>query len=444
MSRSRVGPDAFRRIVPALCGLLAGVLIGWGLSTVVRSHNGNSTTAAFTNPGATATPTPTKKSPTPRPTPKKSVRPKPTKKPPKRTGPRLLSGPPKLIAVGIFDKPVYVTAPPGDSKRLFVVQKGGLVRIRTRNGIRTKPFLDIRKDTRTDGEAGLLSIAFAPDYAKSGKVYVDHVGANGYLYIDEYRVSKKDSNALDPRTRRTLLVIPKTSPNHNGGLMLFDKGARLLISTGDGGEPKDPAHRAQNLQSLLGKILRIDPRARKGHAYGIPPGNPFARGGGRAEILAYGLRNPWRFGLDPKTQALYVGDVGQYEMEEVSVVPAKALAGANFGWSLYEGTEPFNLAQPRGPTAVARPAVVYRHRNGRCAVTGGRVYRGRLARLRGSFVYGDFCTGEIFALRPTARRGEAPHRISVKVRNSLSSFGEDGIGELYAVTLEGTVYRFSG
>jgi glucose/arabinose dehydrogenase len=351
-----------------------------------------------------------------------------------------LAGPPRLAPVGTFASPVYVTAPAGDAW-LFVVEQAGRVKV-LRAGRAPATFLDIVPLVGSGGERGLLSMAFAPDYATSGLFYVDYTDTSGDSRIAEYHVSANADRA-DPASRRELLKVGQPYPNHNGGLLLFDPSGRLLIGFGDGGSAGDPGNRSQNLGELLGKILRIDPRPSGGRPYGIPADNPFVkRSGARPEIWAYGVRNPWRFSFDPANGDLYLADVGQNRTEEVDVVPPARQSGANYGWSVYEGNDRFKGGSftPGGP--VVTPVHTYGHDGGRCSVTGGVVYRGSVAALRGRYLFADYCAGTIWsfaagtAARPTV--SALPFGGGQPV-----SFGVDGHGEAYVVSAGGDVWRIT-
>jgi glucose/arabinose dehydrogenase len=346
----------------------------------------------------------------------------------------------RLQKLGDFDQPLYVTQAPGDRGHLFVVEQTGKVRILSDGGTSPTPFLDLSDEVSCCGEQGLLSIAFAPDYAKSGLVYVDYTDRAGDTRVVEYRRSSSDPLTVDPASRRVVLRVDQPFPNHNGGLILFGPDDLLYVGLGDGGSEGDPDRTGQDLGTLLGKILRIDPRAAGRRPYSVPASNPFVdRPGARPEIYSYGLRNPWRFSFDRLTEALSIGDVGQNRFEEVDLVARGAGRGANFGWSAYEGFARFNSDQT-APDAVP-PALAYSHDDG-CSVTGGYVVRDTSLRsLYGRYLYGDYCAGELrsFAAEP-GRRATDDRPLGLDVP-SLSSFGEDDAGRIYATSLDGPVYR---
>ena len=350
------------------------------------------------------------------------------------------SGGVALERLGRFDAPVYVTQPPGDD-HLFVVEKTGrVVRIQP-DGRDPKVFLDLSDQVSTGGEQGLLSIAFSPDYQMTGLFYVDYTDSDGNTQVVEYEAPP--GKLAEPASARPVLTVDQPYDNHNGGQLEFGPDGLLYIGLGDGGSEDDPQRNGQDLSTLLSKILRIDPRPTGAKPYAVPADNPFAsQTDARAETYSYGLRNPWRFSFDSKTGALWIGDVGQNELEEIDGVPEGAGAGANFGWSAYEGTDRFNDDQT-ADHAVA-PVLEYSHDHG-CSVTGGYVSRDRaLPALYGRYVYGDFCQGELrsFKADPGQRaRDDASLGLNVA---SLSSFGQDQAGHLYATSLDGSVYRLVG
>jgi glucose/arabinose dehydrogenase len=323
----------------------------------------------------------------------------------------------RLKRVGTFDNPVYVTAPPGDRRRIFVVEQGGYVRI-LRDGKKVaRPFLAIPSRISSGGERGLLSLAFAPDYASSGRFYVYYTAPDGDIRIVEYR--RASAERADHDSARVLLSVTHPASNHNGGLVLFGPDGLLYAGLGDGGGGGDPNNNAQNRGRVLGKIIRFDPR----------------RSGARPEIYAYGLRNPWRFAFTPRGH-LVVADVGQGEVEEVTVVRRK---GANLGWRVWEGRRRYAPGE-RAPGHVP-PAIQRFHSNGNCSITGGVVVRDPvLAALRGRYVFGDFCRGRIESARLRGNKARAVRTSRLYVAN-LSSFGEDARRRVYVTSLSGPVYR---
>jgi glucose/arabinose dehydrogenase len=398
---------------------VAGALLALG---VVASCGGGGNDAD----GRAATPTPT-------PTPTVSAAPE-TPAAPASRGVR-------LRRIATFDAPLFVTSPPGDRARRFVVEQGGRVMV-VRSGRKLDtPFLDISGQVTVGAEQGLLSLAFAPDYADSGRFYVYFTDNAGDQRIVEYR--RRDADRADPGSARLVLRMADSESNHNGGLLLFGPDDLLYVGTGDGGGGGDrhgPRGNAQNLGSLLGKILRIDPRPAGGRPYGVPEGNPFTgRSGARGEIYSYGLRNPWRFSFDRRTGDLSIGDVGQNEFEEIDFVRRGRGRGANFGWRPFEGRARYTPGES-APGHVP-PVIVRRHSDGNCSITGGVVVRDRrLAGLRGRYVFGDYCKGRIESARLSPGRARGVRRTSLKV-SSLSSFGEDARGRVYVTSLDGPVYR---
>jgi glucose/arabinose dehydrogenase len=346
-----------------------------------------------------------------------------------------------LFRIGSFSSPVYVASPPGDSSRVFVVEQAGRIRV-VRNG-RTlaRPFLDIRGNVSAGGERGMLSMAFAPDYARSGRFYVYYTDRSGDIRVDEFRRSS-NPNRADRSTRRLVLFqVHSAFPNHNGGQLAFGPDGHLYIGIGDGGSEGDPFNNGQNLRTLLGKILRIDPRP--GGGYSIPAGNPFAgRSGARPEIYAYGLRNPWRFSFDRSTGDMAIGDVGQDKWEEIDFERGGRAAGLNFGWKAYEGFQRYSSVPLSG--TYAPPVLVRSHSQGFCAIIGGYVVRDRALRsLYGRYLYGDNCNPRIWSVKLRQGHAVADRPLPLTV-SSLSSFGQDARGRIYLTSLAGGVYRLAG
>jgi glucose/arabinose dehydrogenase len=350
-----------------------------------------------------------------------------------------------LKRVGSFQEPVYVAAAPGFPKLLFVVEQPGRVRV-LRGGRRLRgSFLDIRGLVQSGGERGLLSIAFPPDYRRTRRFYVYYTDGRGDIRVDEFR--RRSATRAARGSRRPVIRVPhRENSNHNGGQLQF-LGNLLYLGTGDGGSGGDPPNNAQNRDSLLGKLLRIDPRPANGRPYGIPSGNPFVGRPGRPEIYSYGLRNPFRFSFDTvsaKRPRLAIGDVGQSGFEELDYLTVGAARGANFGWDAFEGFSRYrgeNSGTP-DPGGTTRPIFAYPHsRGGSCTIIGGYVVRDRrLPSLHKRYVYADLCEGELRRLDPGLRRARGDRRIGLSV-STPSSFGEDAHGRLYVASLEGPVYR---
>jgi glucose/arabinose dehydrogenase len=361
---------------------------------------------------------------------------------------------PRLTAVASFSYPTYVTAPPGDSQRVFVVERAGRVKVIKNGSVLADPFLDISSKVDETGPGGLLSMAFAPDYSKSGRFYVLYTDTGG-IRISEFRSSNNRDKAK-PGERLVLSLPHSTYRDHYGGQLQFGRDGLLYVSIGDGGrspDAGDPQRNAQNLGVLWGKLLRIDPRPSSTAGYRVPSNNPFVRvAGARGEIWAYGLRNPWRFSFDRSTGDLTIGDVGQTARDEVDFAPASSGGGrgANFGWSCFEGTLTYNSCSAPGhvPPVLEREIPTTSPDWCSASITGGYVVRDASApSLAGRYVYGDFCSGEIRSAQlttPTAT-GDTSTGLSLP-RTQLVSFGEDASGHVYVAALAspGMVYRLEG
>jgi glucose/arabinose dehydrogenase len=347
----------------------------------------------------------------------------------------------RLKRIGRFSSPVYVTAPRGDRRHLFVVEQEGRIRVLVGGHVRKTPFLDIRSQVTAGGEQGLLSVAFAPDYARSGRFYVYFTDRSADQRVVEYR--RASAERADAGSARLVLHMDDSEGNHNGGLLLFGPDGHLYIGTGDGGGAGDQhgaRGNAQNLGSLLGKLLRIDPAQAGGRPYTVPSDNPFVgRGGARGEIYSYGLRNPWRYSFDRSTGDLAIGDVGQDKVEEIDFVRRGKGRGANFGWRPFEGRSRYTPGES-APGHVP-PVITRTHDQGWCSITGGVVVRDPgLPALRGRYVFGDYCKGDILSARLTTGHARSVRATPLHV-SSLSSFGEDARGRVYATSTDGPVYR---
>jgi glucose/arabinose dehydrogenase len=348
----------------------------------------------------------------------------------------------RLVRVGSFEQPIDVTGAPGNPNRVFIVQRAGQIVLLRDGHTQAPPFLDISRSVYTQGgdEEGLLGLAFTADYARSGLFYVDYTVQGGDIEIVQYRRSAANANVADPASARLVLRIAHHEfSNHNGGQMAFGPEGDLYIGVGDGGSEGDPHNNGQSTDTLLGKILRIAPSAAGG--YTIPSGNPFAgQSGKRPEIWAYGLRNPWRFSFDRTTGDMIVGDVGQDQQEEVDFIPAHTGAGANYGWSVWEGTR---RNKPGSAPGAVSPTLTVSHSSGYCAIIGGYIVRDRtLPSLYGRYLFGDFCRPQIESVK--LRRGHASGLRATGLQvSALSSLGQDASGHIYLTSLNGPVYRIA-
>jgi glucose/arabinose dehydrogenase len=343
-----------------------------------------------------------------------------------------LRGKLRLTTVATAEEPTGFAVRAGDDA-LYLTEKTGRVRAVRRGRLDPTPVLDLSDEVSGGSEQGLLGLAFSPD---GTKLYVNYTDTRGDTRVVEYAVA---GGRADTRTRRQLLFVDQPYANHNGGHLLFGPDGLLWIGLGDGGSAGDPHDNGQSLGTLLGKMLRIDPRPAGGRPYGIPADNPFVgRDGARAEIWAFGLRNPWRYSFDRATRDLWIGDVGQNAWEEIDFVAAGSRGGENYGWARVEGNHRFKGDAPPGSV----PAI-HEYRNGgeACSVTGGHVYRGsRIPGLSGAYLFADFCAGDVMGLRQTGGRVTELADLGLHAEN-LSSFGEDAAGELYVLSLDGRVSR---
>jgi glucose/arabinose dehydrogenase len=345
------------------------------------------------------------------------------------------------IATGL-NRPLYLTNA-GD-ERLFVLEQGGLIKLIVDGVVQATPFLDlssiISPDARQQGgysERGLLGLAFHPDYANNRVFYVHYTDINGDTVIARYLTLRDNPNAADPSSAAIVLTQSQPYANHNGGQIAFGPDGYLYIALGDGGGGGDPLEAGQDLQTWLGKILRIDP-ALDG-SYSVPADNPFVNGGGLSEIWAYGLRNPWRFSFDALTGDLYIADVGQNAWEEVNFQAADSAGGENYGWNFLEGNHPYSGRA--APSDVVMPVAEYAHSFG-SSVSGGYVYRGEnIPALVGAFIYGDFTSGMMWSLYRDAA-GEWQNNVLTDTPMAISSFGVDAAGELYVLDYSGRIQRF--
>ncbi len=348
------------------------------------------------------------------------------------------------------DEPVFVTHAGDGSGRLFIVEKRGVIRIWHNQKLQSQPFLDISSRVGSGGsEQGLLGLAFAPDFASSRHFFVNYTDRRDNTTIERYTVSD-NPNLADPASVFRILSIEQPADNHNGGMLAFGPDGYLWIGTGDGGAANDLYRNGQNPRAFLGKMLRLDVTSDVTRPYQIPPDNPWLNktwNGKQVapEIWAIGLRNPWRYSFDRATGDLWIADVGQNEYEEVNLVMAEQKGypdgGLNFGWSIMEGMHCFAQAgcQRQG---LVMPVAEYDHNSGACSITGGYVYRGsQIPALDGVYFYGDYCSGEVWALTPAGGAAPSPVRV-FDSELFLSSFGQDEDGELYLADLmRGVIYR---
>ncbi|HEY5942206.1 MAG TPA: PQQ-dependent sugar dehydrogenase [Solirubrobacterales bacterium] len=349
-----------------------------------------------------------------------------------------------LKQIGSFQSPVEVTGAPGFPKLLFVVEQEGRVRVLSKGKPAARPFLDIRGLVGYGGEQGLLSLAFAPDYSQSKRFYVYYTDNEGTIRVDEFR--RRSGTRAAPGSRRQVISIPHpVNTNHNGGDLQFLDNL-LFFGTGDGGSGGDPPNNAQNKDVLLGKLLRIDPRASGDRPYSVPSSNPFVGKPGRDEIYSYGLRNPFRFSFDLThgQPRIAIGDVGQNQFEEVDYTTVGRASGANFGWDAFEGNSKYDdeNSGTADPGGTIKPIFAYAHSRGNsCSIIGGYVGRDpRLPGLRGRYVYADLCEGQLRSLVPHLKRASGDRKLGLQV-SSPTGFGEDQQHRLYVTSLEGPVFR---
>jgi glucose/arabinose dehydrogenase len=321
----------------------------------------------------------------------------------------------------VFDSPVLLTHAPGEPRTFYVVEQSGRV-IRIRSGKRTV-FLDVRSNVAFGGEQGLLGLAFHPGYARNRLLYIAYTSANGRNTVARYR---SNGRVAVRSSQKILLALQDPYGNHNGGHLAFGKDGMLYTTVGDGGSGGDPEDRAQNMQSLFGKLLRLD----------------VSKAGVEWEIAGLGLRNAWRFSFDRATGDLYIGDVGQGSVEEVDFTPRESPGLENYGWDLYEGSERFEGGEPRTGELVF-PIFEYGRDEGNCTVIGGHVYRGSARPAeRGRYVFGDYCSGIVWSLNVSSGAASNVRREPFRIPG-LTSFGEGSNGELYATAQSGVVYRLS-
>ena len=328
--------------------------------------------------------------------------------------------------VGGLNLPVDIAFLPNAPGVAYILQQEGKIVVADNGSLLTQPLLDLTGTAvRQGNEQGLLGIALDPQFFSNRYFYLNYTDRNGNTVIARYQAAE-NFLTVDPATAKILLQVEQPYPNHNGGALAFGPDGYLYIALGDGGSANDPQGNGQNLDTLLGKILRIDV---SGDPYAIPADNPYVNGGGRPEIWASGLRNPWRISFDQLRGDLYIADVGQNTWEEIDVYPVAAPGGLNFGWNYREGAHAFKGTPPDG-LALAEPVAEYSHAEGGCSVTGGYVYRGSaLPEWQGVYLYGDFCTGFLWGLAPQGETWQTVKLFSTGF--SISSFGQDAAGEIY-------------
>jgi glucose/arabinose dehydrogenase len=337
--------------------------------------------------------------------------------------------------------PLYLTAPPGETSRLFIVEQTGGIRIIKSGTLLETPFLDISGQVSSGGERGLLGLAFDPNYTSTGRFFVHYTDPAGDTRVSRFQVSVNPDIA-DAGSEQVILTATQPYSNHNGGQLLFGPDGMLYLGLGDGGSSGDPQGRGQDLSDLLGSILRLDVQA--GSPYTVPPDNPFvAQAGARPEIWSYGLRNPWRFSFDRGTGDLYIADVGEGQFEEVDVSPAAGGAGKglNYGWNRMEGKHCFNRGEC-DQTGLTLPAHEYSHSQG-CSITGGYVYRGSaIPALQGLYFFADYCQGWVRSFRYTGGAAtELTDWRALQPGGLITSFGEDAAGEIYIMVEGGRVFK---
>ncbi len=336
--------------------------------------------------------------------------------------------------------PVFLAQPPGSGAPLLVGQAGGTVRVITGDRLRRRPFLNISDQVSSRGvrgEPGLASIAFPPDYQRTGSFYVAYSDRRDALVVAQYQRNSADPLLADLGSGQTILRIPEPTRTHHGGLLAFGPNGHLFVATGDGGPAPDANGAAQNVGSLRGKVLRIDPSS---NGYAIPADNPFVGTPGRDEIWSYGLRNPRGISFDRTTRAIGIADTGEDHYEEIDYLPIARSRGANFGWPAFEAFAPFAGGMARHDTVL--PTIAYRHRPG-CLVAGGYVVRDpHLAQIRGreiygDYVFGDYCTGRLYGFRPRVARRAGKQRSFRLGTRFMNAMGQDNSRRIYVLTLRG-------
>ena len=338
--------------------------------------------------------------------------------------------------------PLFLTAPPGDNNRLFIVEKSGRIRIVRNGSVLPAPFLDLSAKVSNGSEQGLLGLAFHPGYATNGRFVVNYTDPSGDTRVSVFRVSA-NPDAADPASEQVILNVDQPYSNHNGGMVVFGPDGKLYVGMGDGGSGGDPQGNGQSKNTLLGKILRVEVSA--AGQVSVPSDNPFVgQAGSRPEIWSYGMRNPWRFSFDRQTHDLYIADVGQNAHEEIDVSTSATQfgRGLNYGWNRMEGATCYSPSSGCDQSGLTLPVLDYSHSQG-CSVTGGYVYRGEsVPALQGLYFYADYCEGWVRSFRWSGTAaGEQKEWSTLKPGGQITSFGEDARGELYVMTSGGKVFR---
>lgn len=355
-----------------------------------------------------------------------------------------VSGTPALTlrrVVSGLRQPVDLQSAPGERTRLFVVEQAGRIRVIRNGALVERPFLDITDRVLAGGERGLLGLAFHPRYAQNGRFFVNYTDGRGDTRLAEFRVSASDPELAEPGSERLVLQVLQPFANHNGGALAFGPDGFLYAGLGDGGSGGDPQRNGQNLGTRLGKLLRLD--VDSATPYAVPSSNPFVgRPGAQPEIWAYGLRNPWRFAFDRSNGDLYIGDVGQGNVEEIDFAPA-GQGGQNYGWNVMEGSRCFAPANGCDQRGLTLPVYEYGHGEG-CSVTGGVVYRGcRLPGYAGTYFFGDYCTAFVRSFRVQNGRAVDLRTWTPGIGTGLgavSAFGLDADGEIHVLDYDGDVF----
>jgi len=428
------------------------VIVGAGLLAMIGARPGPSaaptSSTASAQPSSTTASLPASPSPSPSRTGSPSASPAPTPAPTPQ--PPAIPFNPANVAVTLKSiatlagRPLAVTNAGDGSGRLFIADQDGRIWVMRDGAVLGQPMLDITDRVSCCGERGLLGIAFHPDFPADPRVFVDYTGNGGETVVSSFVVPAGTADLADAGSETVILTFAQPYSNHNGGALAFGQDGLLYVSTGDGGSAGDPQDNGQRLDTLLGKILRIDiDGSSGGNAYAIPASNPFVgRAAAREEIWLTGLRNPWRISFDRTTDDLWIGDVGQGDWEEIDVAPSSAGGGANYGWNRMEGDHCYPIGSSCSKTGLALPASEYDHSGGRCTVIGGGVYRGpAYSILRGGYLFADHCSGTIWGIVASKGGIQAPV-VMGSTAFGLAGFGESEEGELYAVNVSnGMLYR---